>query len=210
MGGKRTVIGLALGHLHAHAPAPVDVLPLAPGAPFGAVEIDTEGCTLCLACVGACPTGALLDNPDQPMLRFREEACVQCGLCRTTCPESVVALSPRLNFTAAARDAAVVKQEEPFACVRCGKPFGAASSIERMVEQLAGHSMFADEPGAIERVRMCADCRVLAQFEVENPMAARPKPVTRTTEDDLREREKADARAAHEAAQSSRDEPDES
>ncbi len=104
----------------------------------------------------------------------------------------------------------MVKQEEPFACVRCGKPFGAASSIERMVEQLAGHSMFADDPAALERVRMCAECRVLAQFEVENPMAARPKPVTRTTEDDLREREKANARAAHEAAQRERGEPDES
>ena len=30
------------------------------GAPFGTVEINVEGCTLCLACVSACPTGALL------------------------------------------------------------------------------------------------------------------------------------------------------
>ena len=47
---------------------------------------------------------------------------------------------------------------------------------------------------------MCEDCRVAVQFEAANPMAARPRPVTRTTEDDLREREKADARAAHERA----------
>ena len=195
--------------MYAGAPAPVDILPLAPGAPFGTVEVDTEGCTLCLACVSACPTGALLDNPDRPMLRFREEACVQCGLCRVTCPESVVALAPRLNFTGSAREAAVIKEEEPFACVRCGKPFGTASSIERMVEQLTGHSMFADDPAALERVRMCADCRVTAQFEIENPMAARPRPLTRTTEDHLREREKANARAAHEAAQGKSGEPDE-
>src|SRR5690606_18060915 len=110
MGGKRTVIRLALGHLHDVAPAPVDLLPLPPGAPFGAVSVDADGCTLCLACVGACPTGALQDNPEEPRLRFQEDACVQCGLCRNTCPENVIALVPRLNFTSAARDGQVLKE----------------------------------------------------------------------------------------------------
>ena len=55
------------------APAPADVVPLPEGAPFGRVVVDTEGCTLCLACVGACPTGALLDHPDRPGLRYQVE-----------------------------------------------------------------------------------------------------------------------------------------
>jgi ferredoxin len=201
MGAKRTVTMLALRHLHDHAPTPADILPLAAGAPFGAVHVDTEGCTLCLACVGACPTGALVDNPDSPMVRFQEEACVQCGLCRATCPESVITLEPRLNFTGEARDAIVLNQEEPFACIRCGKPFGVRSSIERMVEKLAGHSMFTGDDG-LDRLKMCEDCRVAAQFELTNPMAAGPRPTTRTTDDDLREREQQKAREMHERAQS--------
>ena len=32
-----------------------------------------------------------------PMLHFVEDACVQCGLCRSTCPEKVIRLEPRLE-----------------------------------------------------------------------------------------------------------------
>lgn len=191
MGAKRAVAMLALGHLHRHAPTPQDMIPLPAGAPFGAVRVDVAGCTLCLSCVGACPTGALVDNPDAPMLRFKEEACVQCGLCRATCPEKVIALAPRFNFTAAARGEALIKEEAPFQCVRCGKAFGTRSSVEKMVGKLAEHPMFADNPKALDRIRMCEDCRVIDQFEANNPLAAKPRPTVRTTDDYLREQEAA-------------------
>ena len=54
--------------------------------PFGAIAVDKERCTLCLACVGACPASALQDNPSAPQLRFIEKNCVQCGLCETHLP----------------------------------------------------------------------------------------------------------------------------
>jgi ferredoxin len=185
MGAKRAVTLLALRHLHDHAPERPEALPLGPGAPFGAVVVDAAGCTLCLACVGACPTGALVDNPDRPMLRFHEEACVQCGLCRATCPERVIALEPRLNFAASAKSPIVLKEDDPAECIRCGKPFGAKGSIERIVAKLAGrHSMFASGP-AIDLIRMCEDCRVVAQFEARNPLAGPPRPRPRTTDDYL-------------------------
>jgi ferredoxin len=201
MGGKRTLLRLALQELHGAAPAPQDHVPLPEGAPFGRVVVDVSGCTLCLACVGACPTGALVDNPERPQLAFIEDACVQCGLCRSTCPERVIALEPRLNFTDEARQPVVIKEEEPFECIRCGKPFGTRSSIEKIIEKLAAkHSMFMDS-AAVDRIRMCDDCRVIVQFEVtDNPLAAAPRPKTRTTDDYLREREEIEeARAKLEA-----------
>ena len=185
MGGKRTLSTMALEHFHRHAPAPVDILDLPAGAPFGGVSIDVEGCTLCLACVGACPTGAMMDNPDAPMLRFSEQACIQCGLCRNTCPESVITLEPRFNFTEAARREVVLKEEEPFECVACGKPFASRSTIERMLERLAGHPMFADDPDALNRLRMCEECRVVDHFSGAQPMARGTVRLTRTTEDYL-------------------------
>jgi ferredoxin len=184
LGGKRGLTSLALRHLHAVAPTPVDILTLPKGAPFGQVKVATDGCTLCLSCVSACPTGALGDNPDRPMLRFTEEACVQCGLCRNTCPERVIELVPRLNFTEDARRAIVVKEEEPFHCVRCGKPFGTKGSIERIIEKLSGkHWMYA-QGDMVERIKMCADCRIIVQSEsTVDPYAGPPRPLTRTTED---------------------------
>lgn len=194
MGGKRQLLRLALDHLHEMAPQPREVLPLPEGMPFGTVVVDTEGCTLCLSCVGACPTGALLDHPDRPTLRFLEEACVQCGLCRTTCPEKVIRLEPRLHFGALAQEPRVIKEEEPFECVRCGKPFGTRSSIERIVARLAGsHSMFAS-PEQIARLRMCEDCRVIVEFEKKDrPFALGDPHRPRVTEDYLREREELEA-----------------
>ncbi len=194
MGGTRQLLRLALDHLQAVAPRPQELLPLPAGAPFGRVVVDTDGCTLCFSCVGACPAGALLDHPDRPALRFLEEACVQCGLCRTTCPEKVIRLEPRLHFGAATREPQLIKEEEPFECVRCGKPFGTRSSIERVVARLAGsHSMFAD-PARVELLRMCEDCRVIVEFEKEdNPFALGRPHRPRVTEDYLREREELEA-----------------
>ncbi|MEP7031371.1 MAG: 4Fe-4S binding protein, partial [Pseudolabrys sp.] len=90
VGQKREIVRLALRELHAASPAPVDIVALPPGAPFGTLDVNVEGCTLCLSCVSACPTGALSDDPEKPMLRFAEDACVQCGLCAATCPEKVI------------------------------------------------------------------------------------------------------------------------
>ena len=186
----------ALDRLHRTAPTPTDTVPLLAGAPFGRVNVDVEGCTLCLACVGACPTGALIDNPDTPQLSFLEDACIQCGLCRNTCPESVISLEPRLAFGDAPMMPVVIKEEPPFECIRCGKPFATRSAIERISAQLAEkHSMYAT-PAAAERLKMCEDCRVVVQFEDNKaPFAMGPRPLPRTTDDYLREREAASAPA---------------
>jgi ferredoxin len=197
MGDKRALMRLALQELHAYAPAPAGHVALPAGAPFGRVVVDTAGCTLCLACVSVCPTGALVDNPERPQVSFVEDACVQCGLCRSTCPENVIRLESRLNFTDEARQPVLIKQEEPFECIRCGRPFGTRASIEKIVEKLGEkHWMYRDS-AAVDRIRMCDDCRVVVQFEAtDNPLAGGPRPKTRTTDDYLRERAEIEAARA--------------
>ena len=191
VGSKRDVMKLSLRELHRAAPAPVDVIALPASAPFGKVEVNVEGCTLCLACVAVCPTGALIDDPERPMLRFAEDACVQCGLCKATCPERVISLTPQLDFTAATAPARVLKEEEPFQCISCGKPFGTKSTIERITAKLEGrHWMFKGQPQRLEVLKMCEDCRVVAMTQDSiDPYGAPERPKVRTTEDYLRERE---------------------
>jgi ferredoxin len=186
-GRKRDVLRLALRELHRVAPSPVDVIALPADAPFGAVEIDVAGCTLCLACVSACPTGALTDDPERPMLRFAEDACVQCGLCKATCPEKVISLVPQIDFRAATAASRVLKQEEPFPCIRCGKPFGVKSMIERVIAKLEGqHWMYQGAASRLDAIKMCEACRVAAVTEREfDPHGAPARPMVRTTDDYL-------------------------
>jgi ferredoxin len=190
LGGKRSVLRFALSELHRAAPEQASVVALPKGAPFGAVEINASGCTLCLSCVSACPTGALRDDPERPMLRFVEDACVQCGLCQATCPEHVITLKPQIDFDAARAPARILKEEEPFCCIRCGKPFGVKSTIDRVVTKLEGkHWMYPGSSRRLEVIKMCDDCRVAFTTEEGfDPFGARSQTL-RTTDDYLRERE---------------------
>ncbi|MDD5030003.1 MAG: 4Fe-4S binding protein [Rhodoferax sp.] len=179
---KRTTLELALEHLIAQAPIPtltqrreralpdgtelaVIALP-GMGSPLGALAINKDACTLCLSCVGACPASALADNPAAPQLRFIEKNCVQCGLCVTTCPEQALRLLPQLSLSPQRKESVVLNEMQPYACVRCGKPFGTLKGIEAMLDKLAGHSMF--QGGALQRLKMCGDCRVIDLYSADN------------------------------------------
>ena len=161
---KRATLEFAIEHLARHAPKPAEMIPLSAGAPFGALELNRDTCTLCLSCVGVCPAAALLDNQETPQLRFIERNCVQCGLCVNTCPEDALSLIPRLNLGEMAKKPVVINEAQPFNCVRCSKPFGTRQMVDSMVAKLSGHSMFSTGP-ALKRLQMCADCRVVDMMQ---------------------------------------------
>lgn len=192
VGKRRDLLRFALTELHRAAAAPTDVIALPEGAPLGAISVKVDGCTLCLSCVSACPTGALRDDPERPALKFVEDACVQCGLCKSTCPENVITLTPQIDFTEAAARTRIIKEEEPALCIRCDKPFGVKSTIDKVAAKLEGrHWMFPAGNKRLDTVRMCADCRVITlseqQFDPFAGVSERTPP--RTTDDDLRERD---------------------
>jgi ferredoxin len=195
LGRKRSVLTNTMIELHRAAPAPVDAVALPGGAPFGGLDVDVAGCTLCLSCVSACPTGALSDSEEKPALYFAESACVQCRLCAATCPEHVIALKPQLDFRAWAAPRRAVKEEEPYPCIRCGTPFGTKSTVERIIAKLEGqHWMFAGGNTArLDIIKMCERCRIEAVTnDGLDPHAGPGRPAPRTTGDYLRERDETD------------------
>ena len=171
---KRANLELAIDHLVAQAlpKAPeqnraLDVIALpSAGSPLGGLLLNNETCTLCLSCINACPASALQDNAQMPQLRFIEKNCVQCGLCIKTCPEQALSLIPRLLLAPQRKEAVVLNEMQPYACVRCSKPFGTLKAIEAMLGKLSGHAMF--QGPALERLKMCSDCRVIDIYSDTN------------------------------------------
>jgi ferredoxin len=183
-GSKRDIARTALAKLHEQAPTPVDLLPLPEGAPYGRIAIDTAGCTLCLACVGACPANALADHPERPQVSLTAAACVQCGICVATCPEKVITRQPGYDFTNAGFNPVMLHGEEPFHCVSCSKPFGTKATINRVLEKLKGrHAMFQTEQ-QLRLIQMCDTCRIVTLSESGNdPMRLGERPRVITTDD---------------------------
>lgn len=180
MGSRRQVARLAAKALQPDA----EVMDLPKGAPYGAVVVDTDACTLCLSCVSLCPSGALGDNSDLPQLRFQEDACLQCGLCSNICPEQAITLKPQMDLTDTAFTQRILNEEEPFACIECGSLFGSKSTIAKITEKLAGkHPMFATSEAA-KMIQMCENCRIQAQYHSDdNPFQGGERPRVRTSDD---------------------------
>ena len=183
VGGRRDITRVTAAAMADRIDAPI-VLPA--GAPYGAIEINSDKCTLCLACVSLCPTGALGDHPDRPEVQFTENACVQCGVCESTCPETAIILKPRLDLSKDALIPRALHGEDPFECIGCGIPFGVASTINRIVEKLESKHWMYTNTDNVQLIKMCNDCRVKAQFHGDNsPMAMGERPRIRTSDDYL-------------------------
>jgi ferredoxin len=164
---KRETLEAALEHLQKQAitPLPEQGTPLPKNSLLGGLAINADACTLCMSCVSSCPEGALIDNPDEPILSFIEKQCVQCGICAQTCPEQALSLAPRLQTVEQRKQKVTLNQTQIFHCISCGKPFGTAKMVDLMLAKLGAHGAFAG--AAMERLKMCGDCRVVDMVKKE-------------------------------------------
>ncbi|MEJ2689861.1 MAG: 4Fe-4S binding protein [Deltaproteobacteria bacterium] len=156
---KPTLVRMAAMHLYEASGAMQPVIALPEDAPFGAVAIEAKACSLCMACAGSCPSGALTASGEEPRLTLVEIRCHQCGLCVDACPEKAVRLLPRLLCDMKAADSpTVLREAEPLGCIECGEPFASLAMISRMQEKLTGHWMYNSDR-QMRRLRMCRTCR---------------------------------------------------
>lgn len=164
---KRETLEAALEYLQKQAKIPLPEVgaTLPKHSLLGGLAINQDACTLCMSCVSSCPEGALIDNPDEPILSFIEKQCVQCGICTQTCPEQALNLEPRLQTVERRKQKQTLNQAPAFHCISCGKPFGTAKMVDLMLAKLGAHGAFAG--AAMDRLKMCSDCRVVDMVKKE-------------------------------------------
>ena len=89
-------------------------MPAAAHRTGGPVEVDERGIVIRRGSALDTRCGLYqLRGVDQPLLKFLERNCVQCGLCEATCPEEAISLAPRLLLTPAVREARVLNETQP-------------------------------------------------------------------------------------------------
>jgi len=164
---KRETVEAVLEYLQKQAktPLPEAGVALPKSSLLGGLLMNKEACTLCMSCVSSCPEGALLDNPDEPKLSFIEKQCVQCGICVQTCPEHALTLDPRLQTVEQRKQKVTLNETQAFHCISCGKPFGTLKMVDLMLAKLGAHEAFAG--AAMDRLKMCSDCRVVDMVKKE-------------------------------------------
>ena len=112
-------------------------------------QVNQATCTGCMACVTACPTGALTNSRLKEQLRFDGSRCVKCTLCHDVCEPKAITLSPvflpvdfldfapktlvTLKMTQCGECGALFKDEgrEPVLCARCSEHDAEARELWR-------------------------------------------------------------------------------
>lgn len=132
------------------------------GDTFGHLEIEEDLCTLCLACLNVCHTGALTADAQNFALLTNPSLCIACGACVKVCPEGALQLKPGLPLKEESFSHRVLLQDEPLRCQRCGKTFGTKRSKQKVAHKLSQAGRFED---LLSLLDLCEDCRVQKLFE---------------------------------------------
>lgn len=134
---------------------------------YGRVEINRDTCTLCLSCVGACNTSALVADKKTNSIMFNPSICTDCGYCEMSCAEKdtikitsgQIALEPKFfEYNELAHD-------ELFACIECGKEFATKKSVEKIANLML--PKFASDPIRQKTLYCCADCKAKVMIKAQ-------------------------------------------
>ena len=139
---------------------------------YGNITINTEACTLCLSCVGACNVRALTAHPEDNSLRFNPSICTNCTYCEVICPEKdclsvqrdEIALNPEYFKQN------IMAKDELFKCVECGVEFAPKKAVEKIANMMI--PMFGGDEVKIKTLYCCANCKpkVILQAQIDKEM----------------------------------------
>src|SRR3990170_8873334 len=77
----------------------------------GRIEIDSEKCKQCNACVEVCPTDAYtwIEEKGSRYLQLSHAKCVFCGMCEEVCPYKAITITNDFELAAMNKEYLLVK-----------------------------------------------------------------------------------------------------
>lgn len=134
---------------------------------YARVEINSDICTLCLSCVGACNVGALVADSKDNSIKFNPSICTACGYCEPSCaePEAIKVVVGELALRPDSFKFSTLARDELFKCVECGVEFATKKSIERVASIMI--PKFKDDLLKIHTLYCCASCKAKVMFEAQ-------------------------------------------
>ena len=126
---------------------------------YGNITINTDTCTLCLSCVGACNVRALTAHPEDNTLRFDPSICTNCTYCEVVCPEAncLTVIKDEISLNPNYFKQNIMAHDEIFECVECGVGFATVKSVEKIANMMK--PIFGDDEIKIKTLYCCADCK---------------------------------------------------
>jgi ferredoxin len=136
---------------------------------YGNITINTDTCTLCLSCVGACNVRALTAHPEDNTLRFNPSICTNCTYCEVVCPEAncLTVIKDEINLNPEYFKQNVKATDEIFECIECGVGFATVKSVEKIANMMK--PIFGNDEIRIKTLYCCADCKpkVMLQAHID-------------------------------------------
>ena len=206
VGLKRDVVRHALRELYGVAPAPVDIVPLPQGAPFGTVEVRVEGCTLCLSCVSGLPDRRAVGRSGTADAAFCRGRLRAMRAVPGDLPRESDQPSSRRSISARPPPRAALSSRKSLilASAAASRSASRVRSSAWWPSSKASTGCSRTPRSAIEVIKMCADCRVSAMAEENfDPFGGPNRPAVRTTDDYLRERDLAKLKQEYDEKQKS-------
>lgn len=135
---------------------------------YGKISVNTNTCTLCLACVGSCNVGALIADTKDNSLKFNASLCTTCGYCEASCAEKDTLVLQRsgIDLEKEYFSFITLAKDELFACIECGKEFATKKAIEKIASIMK--PKFLGDDTKIKTLYCCAECKAKVMIQNMN------------------------------------------